>query len=484
LQLKTEAETKQRHQVATKLVEQTSREVYNFLLSNPQQALAVVQQALEQMPGEPRLISLHDKVVEQIQKASAGERKSYALQQAQAAIDAKQFAQAVQILESAGIEFGDFPEITSLLAYAQEQKRKDDISRAVADAIGQARSLITDGDLEGAVALLKPVAQETGDASIEQLLRQATATLVEVNRRVDALLSRAQATSETDIEQALQLLSSQPPEIQQQPRVREFRARLDAVRDQERLTVEAIQHAEDALQKRDLRNGLTALESVRTTYGDSPRVTTAIAEYKSSRAQIANQALTAAMESAHQAVLQADPRRAGEELAKVADVAEFADPALQASLKRSTKEVAKSSPKKQQAKPAAVPAGAKSGFPRALVFGGIGVVVLGGAAAAFFLLRPAPVLPMGALELNASPFAEVVSITSDKGAAIPLPAGDHWTPMRLDDLPAGRYTVSFKGPDGNTQSQQCDVAQTAQVCSIELKPIDDSAIDQIVGGTK
>jgi serine/threonine-protein kinase len=486
LQLKTEAETRQRNQVATKLVEQTSREVYNFLLSNPQQALAVVQQALEQMPGEPRLISLHDKVVEQIQKASAGERKSYALQQAQAAIDAKQFAQAVQILESAGIEFGDFPEITSLLAYAQEQKRKDDISRAVADAIGQARSLITDGDLEGAVALLKPVAQETGDASIEQLLRQATATLVEVNRRVDALLSRAQATSETDNEQALQLLSSQPPEIQQQPRVREFRARLDAFRDQQRLTVEAIQHAEDALQKQDLRNGLTALESVRTTYGDSPRVTTAIAEYKSRRAQIANQALTAAMESAHQAVLQADPRRAGEELAKVADVAEFADPALQASLKRSTKEVAKSSPKKQQAKPPAAPAaaGAKSGFPRALVFGGVGVVVLGGAAAAFFLLRPAPVLPMGALELNASPFAEVVSITSDKGAAIPLPAGDHWTPMRLDDLPAGRYTVSFKGPDGNTQSQQCDVAQTAQVCGIELKPIDDSAIDQIVGGTK
>ena len=484
LQLKTEAETRQRNQVATKLVEQTTREVYSLFLTDPQQALTVVQQALEQMPGEPRLISLHDKVIEQLQKASAGERKSFALQQAQAAIDTRQFAQAVQILEAAGIEFGDFPEIASLLAYAQEQKRKDDISRAVADAIREARSLITDGDLESAVALLKPVALETGDASIEQLLRQATATLVEVNRRVDALLSRAQATSETDIEQALQLLSSQPPEIQRQPRMREFRARLDAIKDQERLTVEAILNAEDALQKRDLRNGLTGLESVRSTYGDSPRVTTAIAEYKSRRTQIANQALTAAMESANQAVQQGDPRRAAEELAKVADVAGFADPALQASLKRSTKEVAKSSPKKQQAKPMAAPASAKTGLPRALVFGGVGVVVLGGAVAAFFLLRPAPVVSMGALELNATPFAEVVSVTSDKGNAIPLPAGDHWTPLRLDDLPTGKYTVSFKGPDGNTQSQQCDVAQTAQVCGVELKPIDDSVIDQIIGGTK
>ena len=487
LQLKTEAETRQRNQVATKLVEQTTREVYSLFQSDPQQALSVVQQALEQIPGEPRLISLHDKVVEQLQKATAEERKSRALQQAQAAIDAKQFARAVQVLEAAGIEFGDFPEIASLLAYAQEQKRKDDISRAVADAITQARSLITDGDLESAVALLKPVALETGDASIEQLLRQATDTLVEVNRRVDALLSRAQVSSETDIEQALQLLSGQPQEIQRQPRVREFRARLDAIKDEERLTVEAILHAEDALQKRDLRNGLIGLESVRSTYGDSPRVTTAIAEYKSRRTQIANQALTAAMESAHEAVLQGDARRAAEELGKVADFADFADPELQASLKRSTKEVAKSSPKKQTAKSPAAPVtanSAKSSFPRALVFGGIGVVVLGGAAAAFFLLRPAPVVPTGALELNASPFAEVVSVTSDKGTAIPLPAGDHWTPLRIDDLPTGRYAVGFKGPDGSTQSQQCDVAQTAQLCSIELKPIDDSAIDQIVGGTK
>jgi serine/threonine-protein kinase len=100
------------------------------------------------------------------------------------------------------------------------------------------------------------------------------------------------------------------------------------------------------------------------------------------------------------------------------------------------------------------------------------------------LVLSAPVVPLGVLELNASPFAEVVGITSDKGKAIPLPAGDHWTPMRLDDLPAGKYTVDFKGPDGSTQSQPCDVDQSAQVCSVEMKPIDDNAIEQIVGGSK
>jgi eukaryotic-like serine/threonine-protein kinase len=88
------------------------------------------------------------------------------------------------------------------------------------------------------------------------------------------------------------------------------------------------------------------------------------------------------------------------------------------------------------------------------------------------------------LQLNATPYAEVVSVTSDKGKAIPLPAGDHWTPLRIDEIPAGQYSVVFKGPDGSTQSQQCTVDSTPQICSIEMKPIDDSAIDGIIGGAK
>jgi len=99
-------------------------------------------------------------------------------------------------------------------------------------------------------------------------------------------------------------------------------------------------------------------------------------------------------------------------------------------------------------------------------------------------LRPAPAVPMGALEVNATPYAEVVSVTSDKGKALPLPTEDHWTPLRLDDVSTGSYTVVLRGPDGATQSRQCDVAQSIQVCTAVLKPIDDNAIEEIIGGAK
>jgi len=180
--------------------------------------------------------------------------------------------------------------------------------------------------------------------------------------------------------------------------------------------------------------------------------------------------LTSAIASATHAIQKDDRRRAAEELARVAYAAEFAESRLQASLNRLANEAA-TAPSQQQVHAAAEPARAKSGFPRALLFGGIAVVLLGAAGAAYWLLRPAPAISLGALELNASPFAEVMSVTSEKGQAMPLPVGDHWTPLRLDEIPIGRYAVSFRGTDGSTLNQQCDVAQTAQLCTIELKAI-------------
>ncbi|MGD0903887.1 MAG: protein kinase, partial [Terracidiphilus sp.] len=418
LQLKAEAEAKQREQAATKLVEKTTLDVYSLLASSPQQALTAVHQALEQMPAEPRLIALEGKVVEQVKKATVEETKTQYLQRAQAAIDAKQFDQAMQILDSAAIECGEGPDIASLANYAREQKRKVELAQAAANAIKKAQALIAAGNLEAAVALLQPAASETGDASVELLLRQTTASLAELSRRIDAVLSRAQALSATDIGQALQLLSNQPQEIQLHPRVRELRQRLEAAQEQERqqrLAAEAAKAAADAARS-------------------APQI------------------------------------EAPMQQAAAAPVAIPVPPAYV--------------PVQQ---PVAVPVAAKKkgGAGLALVFVLLAFLLMGAGGAGYWwwFLRPAPAAPMGVLELNATPYAEVVSVTSEQtGKSMPLPAGDHWTPLRLDGIPAGKYTVAFKGADGSTQSRYCDVGIIEQVCSVEMKTIDDHAIEEIVGG--
>jgi serine/threonine-protein kinase len=126
-----------------------------------------------------------------------------------------------------------------------------------------------------------------------------------------------------------------------------------------------------------------------------------------------------------------------------------------------------------------------AGLPKGLLFGGLAVVLLaGGGGAAYWFLRPAPVVATSALDIAAVPYGEVVSITSDKGKAVVLPAGEHWTPMRLDGLTPGAYSVVVKGSDGNTQTQSCTAAQTPQVCTVSLQQIDDKTLDEIVGGSK
>jgi serine/threonine-protein kinase len=506
LQLKAEAEAKQREQAAKKLVEKTTLDVYTLLATSPHKALTAVHQALEQMPAEPQLIALEEKVVEQVKKATVEETKNQYLARAQAAIDAKEFDQAMQILDSAAIECGESPDIASLQNYAREQRRKVELAQAAANAVKQAQALIAAGNLEAAIALLQPVASETGDAAVEKLLRQTTASLAELSRRIDAVLSRAQGLSATDTEQALKLLSNQPQEIQQHARVRELRQRLDAAKERERrdrLAAEAIRAAGDALEKRELSKGLEALEAGLRACGDSPQLTAAIAEYKSRRAQVANEMLTAAMAAATQAMQQEDRPRAADVLSRVASAAEFADAGLQENWRSLTGEAGKTpvqipAPKEQvPAKPPEVPAQQpvvvpvaakkKSGAGLAIVFVLLAILLLGAGGAGYWwwFMRPVPAVPMGALELNATPYAEVVSVTSEQtGKSMPLPAGDHWTPLRLDAIPDGRYTVTFKGADGSTQSQHCEVLIIEQVCTIELKPIDDHAIEEIVGGAK
>jgi serine/threonine-protein kinase len=428
LQLKAEAEAGQREQAAKKLVEKTTLDVYSLLVASPQQALTSVHQALEQMPGEPRLISLEEKVVEQINKASVEETRTQYLTRAQASIDANQFDQAMQILDSAAIECGEGPEITSLLNYARGQKRKVEAGLAVANATKQAQALISAGNLEAAVALLQPVAAETGDATIEQLLRKTTSSLAEFGRRVDALMSRAQSLSETDVEQALKLLANQPQDIQQQPRVRELRDRLVAAQEldrQQRLAAEAAKAAAVAA-------------------GPAPQIEAP-----------AQQAATAP-------VAIPPPQPAYTPVPQPA-YTPVPQPAV-----------------------ALVAAKKKGGAGLALLLVALVIVLLAACGAGYWwrFMRPAPAVAVGVLELNATPFAEVVSVTSDKGKAVALPAGDYWTPMRLDGIPEGNYSVVFKGADGSTQSQQCTVGQPAQLCTIELKPIDDQAIEEIVGGAK
>jgi eukaryotic-like serine/threonine-protein kinase len=336
LQLKADAEAGYREQTAKKLIEQTTLQVYNLFQSDPQEALAIVQKALLQMPGETQLLGLQAKVTEQIKKGNAQEQKSASLKRAQAAMDARQFEQAVQILQNAAIVCGEDPEIASLLAFAQKQKRSVELSQAVDNATREARALMEDGDFERAIARLQPVASETRDTSIEQLLSQANSSLAELARQAEALVNRAKATSESvgGLEEAIQMLQKQ---LQATPKIasaKELLTTLLAKREQQQETGKKIRAAREAARRKDFSSALKDLHTVQLAYGESAELTVAIQEVEAERSSYAQDIVGQSIKSAQAALLNGNSPAAIEALKSATPWMEFTDDKTQADWQR------------------------------------------------------------------------------------------------------------------------------------------------------
>ena len=487
LRLKGETEKNLREETARRLVESTSLTVQTQLFSDPQEALSCVQKALTQLPGEPRLLALQERVVEQLKKANlAGLRAQY-LKHAQDAIDKGQFDQAISTLETAALDCGESPEIAYLAEYARTEKANSEKSAAATAALEQARHLLAKEDLEGAIAVLTPASERTGDAAVEQLLRQTRERLEETARRLEAVVARVQSLSETEPAQALQLLSSQTTAVQQHSQLRALRAKLDAQVERQKAIHAAIEQSKSFEANGNLRGGMEALESVQRAYGSSPELTAAIAGYRQRRERIASDKVRETIAEARQAILNANGPLALDELRKSADVLEFAEPALQADWNRLGTEASRTQPAKTPST-ATLPTMVGGKTFNTKLIAGIAAAVLAVAGIAGWLLSRDSHAGMAAgsltfLQLNAEPFAEVVSVTGSNGKTVALPKGEHTTPLRLDDLPEGGYTVVFKGADGRTHAKSCNPADD-HLCVADLGALNDSQIDEILMGTK
>ncbi len=484
VKLRADTQKKFEEESAQKLVEETSAQVQNLFFSNPEEALTLVQDALGKMPGEERLLTLQDRLVTHLKKTKVEGLRAQYLKQAQASVDAKDYDAAIGKLETAVLDTGESPEIQSLLDYARAQKAEAEQRRVSGEISQQAQKLIGEGELEQAIDLLKRTLRDHKDAALEQLLRQTQERFDEVGRRVEQVIARIQTVSETDPAQALQLLQQQAQAIQQHPQMRALRAKLDSRGEQERAAREAIQKSQAQLGEGKLREGMETLEAVKQAYGDFPQIANAINDYKARRTPAANASLTAAMAEARRLTVAQEPAKALEALRKSSPAVEFGDPNLQADWKRLADEVTKAAGVKRGSADT-LPIVVQGSKVSAKLIIGIAVAVVAIVVAAIFIFKPKPQVITGAMQLNASPYGTVLSITPEGGEAIKLAPGLHETPMRLD-VPEGSYAVVFQGTGGAKQTANCKVVATSDTnsCTAELTPITDADIQAIVDGGK
>jgi tetratricopeptide (TPR) repeat protein/predicted Ser/Thr protein kinase len=388
--LKAEVDAEKRKVEARRFVESAISQARDLFSTSPAEALAVLQKALDQMPGDERLIAYERSLRQQLDALRVEQVYANALAKAQELMTAKQYDKAIVVLESFQVEFGQHADIEDLLAFARDQQARLQRSSIIERCSSEGRALIRDGRLDDAIRVLQAGIQETGDASLSRLLdevreQQAAAARkvellqkriallrergefneaaqlvqeqldatpenpalqemlaslktaqekkqqAEFAQRIEALQKRiGQLRARGELDEAIKLLQQELPAMPANRALQELLGALQAEHEQKQVTGKAIAAARAASQKKDFAAGLESLQAVSRAYGESPELANAVQELKTERSAYANEVVGKSIESARAALLKNDPQASLAALKGATQWMEFADERRQA----------------------------------------------------------------------------------------------------------------------------------------------------------
>ena len=472
------------------------------------EAQVILDKASQKYPGEARLRSLLAIVRDSAEQEKTEKIKAEYIQKANEARRKKDFDGAIHILETAAAQIEGSAEIQELLQLTREEAANLVQRKKVDAAAEEAQRLISEEEFEQAVAVLEATLKQAPNEETKVLLADAKQRVEEFARKVDNAVARAKRFVEgRKFDEAVAFLETQPKSF---ARNNDFTGVLEAARtgqDQVKSVKAAIEKAKEVLAKNDYASAQKIMEACKSTYGETPEIKQALADFEAKRVAAAKTKLDKAIKDARTLLLARQYAAVMKELDGVAPLVSAATPELQkqyeslrkeagAGVARLQKEVdlgktivAGSQDTSQtivsgsyEPSSAAVPAvrpgqtrtgAAAPAHARPVVVVPpakkspvmpiiIGVLVVVIAVVGYFALnRPSGGGGGGGtagasayIEINAVPWGTVKTITSAKGNVIDV---NKETPLRVSVAP-GEYTVVVTGPSGDEQSQKLTVS--------------------------
>lgn len=336
--LKMDVDAQARKFDAKRFVDGTVARARDLFATSPAEALSFIQNAIEEMPGEERLIACERSMRQQSDALRIEQLHSEALRKAREMIDAKQFDKAIGVLESFQVEFGNQADIEHLLAFAREElagrQRRSTVERCMAEA----RALLRDERMEEAIRSLEAGIRATNDASLTRLLEETREQQVTAARKLELLQKRVGLLRERgELDEAIQLLQEHLATSPKSPSFQEILASLQAEREQKQITSQAIAKAREAAQRRDFATGLQSLQTVVQAYGDSVELNHEVQRLHAERTAFAQEVVGRSIEAARTALLRSEPEAALTALKESAEWVEYSDPKRQADWQRIAK---------------------------------------------------------------------------------------------------------------------------------------------------
>ncbi|MCI0353774.1 MAG: protein kinase [Acidobacteria bacterium] len=295
------------------------------------EALAVLEKAVQKMPGERRLTSLLAVVRDSAEREQTEQRKNLYIHQAKEAIAKKDYAEAVRVLEEATEELEGSAEINDLLQFAKDEAATRAKRKTIDAAAEEAQRLISEGEYEGAVSLLESTMKQTPDEELRVVLTEAKRHVEDFKRKVDAAISRAQRLLETrKIDDAVKFLEGQPKAFARSSAFTGLLEKARADQDQMKGVAGAIEKARAAAQKNDFAAALNIVEACRKTYGETPELKQELEVIQNKRTSTAKTLVERAIRDARTLLLARQYAAALKNLEQVADLAAAAPAELKA----------------------------------------------------------------------------------------------------------------------------------------------------------
>src|SRR5665213_2471749 len=337
--LKMEVDAAARKYDSKQMVDSAIATAKQKFAADPQQALAGLQQAIEQMPGEERLIAYERSLRQQADALRAQQMLSDALRNAREFLAARQPDKAVAVLETYELEHGQQADIGELLKFARQEAAEHQARALVERAVSEARA-IRDERPDEAIRLLEnalrdPAVKASGDSTLAHLLEDVRTQQAAALRKLDAVQKRAATLRERgEVDEAIQVLKEFLASGTRSAPVQELLSSLEAEAERKQVTQRAIADAAQSSQQAKFAAAFDALQAVVRAYGESDELTRATEQIKAARAAYAQAVVSRSIETSRAALLNNDVPGAMDALRAANEMVEFAEPAKQADWKR------------------------------------------------------------------------------------------------------------------------------------------------------
>lgn len=341
VQFKAQLERQMHELDVRRRVDETVQQCRALLENSPNDALKVVQARLREFPGSERLQMLQANIEEHLHRATAEQARVRYLTMANAALDRRQYREAVRLLETCQAEGVFSEEMRGLLDFARHEANREKRESVIDASLAQAQGLVTKGAYSEAIQLLESIVAKTDDLALRSMLEKAQALQHGLQRKVAALSAEAAAfIREEQFDEGVALLKSQPDSVLQCPEAKEALRNLRAARDRDRREMQAVGMAYAALDRPDVAAGWSALQAVLHAHPDSLFLSQMSRALETRRRSLADRVLTSASERARRALSAGDLDTAQEALSTGATLVEYASPEIKSEWQRMGRDAA------------------------------------------------------------------------------------------------------------------------------------------------